>query len=436
MTGIVERVGAGLGRPFWTVLSASALANLADGVFWVALPLLAVGLTDSPALVAGVTVASRLPWLVFALIAGALADRLDRRRTMVLVDIGRVALLGALATAVVTGIATIWLLYVVAFLLGVLETLFDTAAQSMLPNVVRDNDRLTTANSRLWGVELTMNQFVGPPLGGLLAATGLAVAFGASAAAYLGAALLLLTLSGTFRAERSGPPTRILSDIGEGMRYQFGHSLLRTMAIVVGLLNLAGGAVWAVLVLYAVAPGPMGLDAVGFGLLLTSMAVGMVGGTFLAGSFERRLGKPNLLVVCIVVLAAEHLVLALTANPFVVGSVLAIGGLFLGAFNPVFVSLRMRIVPGQLLGRVVASFRLLGMGTLPVGALLGGIIAEAFGLQAVFIWAAVVTIALLPARLAITDEAIAAAEAAATTAAAAAALPDLPPVSSPLAPSE
>lgn len=423
MTGIVARVGAGLGRPFWTVLSASALANLADGVFWVALPLLAVGLTDSPALVAGVVVASRLPWLVFALIAGALADRLDRRRTMVLVDVGRVALLGALAAAVVTGIATIWLLYVVAFLLGVLETLFDTAAQSMLPNVVRDNDRLTTANSRLWGVELTMNQFVGPPLGGLLAATGLAVAFGASAAAYLGAALLLLTLSGTFRAERSGPPTRILSDIGEGMRYQFGHSLLRTMAIVVGLLNLAGGAVWAVLVLYAVAPGPMGLDAVGFGLLLTSMAVGTVGGTFLAGSFERRLGKPNLLVVCIVVLALEDLVLALTANPFIVGGVLAIGGLFLGAFNPVFVSLRMRIVPGQLLGRVVASFRLLGMGTLPVGALLGGIIAEAFGLRAVFIWAAVVTIALLPARLVITDEAIAAAEAAATTAAAAAATP-------------
>ena len=163
------------------------------------------------------------------------------------------------------------------------------------------------------------------------------------------------------------------------MRYQFGHSLLRTMALVVGLLNLAAGAVWAVFVLYAVAPGPMGLDAIGFSLLLTTSAVGTVAGTFLAGVFERRLGKPNLLALCIVVLALEHLVLALSANPYVVGAVLAIGGLVLGAFNPVFVSLRMRIVPGQLLGRVVASFRLLGMGTLPVGALLGGLIAEAFG---------------------------------------------------------
>ena len=421
MTGLRERLGGGLGRPFWTVLSASALANLADGVFWVALPLLAVGLTDSPALVAGVTVASRLPWLVFALIAGALADRLDRRRTMVLVDVGRVVLLGGLAAAVFTGVATIWFLYVVAFLLGVLETLFDTAAQSMLPNVVSDNERLTAANSRLWGVELTMNQFVGPPIGGLLAVAGLAMAFGASAAAYLGAALLLVTLTGTFRAERTGPPTRMLADIGEGMRYQFGHPLLRTMALVVGLLNLAGGAVWAVLVLYAVAPGPMGLDAVGFGLLLTTMAVGTVAGTFLAGFFEARLGKPNLLVVCIVVLALEHLVLALTANPFVVGGLLAIGGLFLGAFNPVFVSLRMRIVPGHLLGRVVASFRLMGMGTLPIGALLGGLVAEVFGLRAVFIAAAALTIVLLPARLVITDSRIAAAEAAAQAAAAAAA---------------
>jgi MFS family permease len=421
---MIGGIAGGLGRPFWTVLSASALANLADGIFWVALPLLAVGLTDSPGLVAGVTVASRLPWLVFALIAGALADRLDRRRTMVLVDLGRVILLGGLAASVVTGVATIWLLYVVAFLLGILETLFDTAAQSMLPNVVRDNKRLTAANSRLWGVELTMNQFVGPPVGGLLAAAGIAAAFGTSAAAYLGAALLLLTLSGSFRAERIGPPTRMRHDIGEGMRYQFGHSLLRTMAITVGLLNLAGGAVWAVLVLYAVAPGPMGLDAVGFSLLLTSSAVGTVAGTFLAGAFERRLGKPGLLVTCILALAIEHLVLALTANPLIVGGVLAVGGLFLGAFNPVFVSLRMRIVPGQLLGRVVASFRLLGMGTLPVGALFGGIIAEAFGLQAVFVSAALLTIVLLPARLIVTDEAIAAAEAAAVSAATAAGAAD------------
>ncbi|HEY7523699.1 MAG TPA: MFS transporter, partial [Candidatus Limnocylindrales bacterium] len=102
-----SRLAGGLGSAYWRLWSASALSNLSDGIFWIALPLLAVSLTDSPALIAGVTVASRLPWLVFALVAGALADRLDRRRTMVAVDVARSLTLGALAVAVATGVATL-----------------------------------------------------------------------------------------------------------------------------------------------------------------------------------------------------------------------------------------------------------------------------------------------------------------------------------------
>jgi MFS family permease len=136
MSALLHHVGGGLGRGFWTLFSASFLANLSDGIFSIALPLLAVSLTKEPGLVAGVAVASRLPWLVFALIAGALADRLDRRRTMILVDAGRAILLAGLTVTVLGGLATIWLLYVVAFVLGCFETMFDTAASSMLPNVV------------------------------------------------------------------------------------------------------------------------------------------------------------------------------------------------------------------------------------------------------------------------------------------------------------
>src|SRR3954470_4753844 len=121
-TRAIAAIGGDLGRRFWTLFSASLLANLADGIFGIALPLLAASLTRDPGLVAGVTFASRLPWLVFALIAGALADRFDRRRTMVLVDAGRVILLGGLVVAVVAHVATIWLLYLVAFVLGCFET--------------------------------------------------------------------------------------------------------------------------------------------------------------------------------------------------------------------------------------------------------------------------------------------------------------------------
>ncbi|HET8787566.1 MAG TPA: MFS transporter, partial [Actinomycetes bacterium] len=136
-----------LGPNFHKALAASGSSNLSDGVFQVGLPLLAVQLTRSPLLIAGVSVAARLPWLL-ALVAGALADRLDRRQTMVRVDLFRAVLLGGLALAVAADLATLAMLYVVALLLGLAETLFDTSAQSLLPAIVSRDD-LTVANSRL-----------------------------------------------------------------------------------------------------------------------------------------------------------------------------------------------------------------------------------------------------------------------------------------------
>ncbi len=391
-------VSGGLGRRFWTLLSASFLANLSDGIFFVALPLLAIGLTDEPALVAGVAVASRLPWLVFALVAGALADRFDRRRTMVAVDAARALLLGGLTIAVATDTATIWHVYIVSFVLGCLETMFDTAASSILPNIV-GRDAVVAANSRLHAVELTMNQFVGPPIGGFLAAVALAAAFGTAAAGYLGALLLLLTLRGSFRAERSGPPSSIRADIAEGIRYLAHHRLLRTMALVVGPMNLAAMAILGIVVLYAVTPGPLGLDAVGFGLLTTAGGAGWIIGTLLASRLERWLGRANLFTACIAGLLAQDLVYVAVPQAVVIGIVLVVTGTIGGAFNVVFGSLRQRIVPNHLLGRVMASFRIISWGTLPLGALLGGLIGSAFGLVAVFLTAAAIHLLLLPSRL-------------------------------------
>lgn len=392
----------GLGRRFWTLFSASFLANLSDGIFQIALPLLAVSLTTEPGLVAGVTVASRLPWLVFALIAGALADRLDRRRTMILVDAGRVILIGGLTIAVLADLATIWLLYLVAFVLGCFETMFDTAANSMLPNVV-GKDKVVAANSRLNAVELMMNTFVGPPLGGFLAGIAISAAFGTAAAGYLGALLCLLGLSGTFRAVRGGPPASIASEIRVGMSYLVHHRLLRTMALVVGPMNLGSMAVFGILVLYVVKPGPLGLDGVGFGLLTTAIAVGTVAGTLLASRIERALGRANLFVACIASLLVMDLVWIVIPEPFAIGLILAVSSTIGGAFNVVFGSIRQRIVPNHLLGRVMASFRVISWGALPLGALLGGIVGQTLGLTAVFIGAAVIHLCLLPSRLILTN---------------------------------
>lgn len=384
--------------PFARLVAASGLSNLADGVFLVALPLVTLGVTRDPAAFASVTLVGRLPWLFFALPAGALADRLDRRRTMTLVNLGRAALIGGLAVVVAGGWERLWVLYLVAFALGTGETLFDTAAQSVLPSVVADPEQLATANGRLYVVELTANQFVGPPLGGLLAGAALGVALGVSAAAYLVGAGVLLLVVGSFRPERSGPPTRIRTDIVEGVRYLAGQRVLRTMALCTGLSNLASTAWMAIIPLYAVAPGPMGLSESGYGVLLTAGAIGAVVGSVIAAPVERALGRTGALLASIAIYSTGPFVLAATASPWWGGVAFALGGTSI-VWNVITVSLRQRIAPDGMLGRVNAGYRLLAWGTMPIGAGAGGLLGDWLGLRTTFLVTAVLNLLCVPLLL-------------------------------------
>jgi MFS family permease len=401
-----------LGRNFTKAMVASGFANLADGVLWVALPLLAVQLTRSPILIAGITVAARLPWLL-APVAGAFADRLDRRQSMVRVNLVRFVLLGGLALAVAVDVATLPLLYAVAVLLGVGETLFDTSAQSLLPAVV-DRDELTRANSRLFAVELVANTFIGPPLGGLLAAAGLALALGLPAAAYLVGAGCLALLVGSFRAAGAGPAgsTRLRDDIAEGNRFVWHHPVLRPLAIMLGLQNMAWSAAFSVIVLFAVAPGPMGLSKAGYGVLTATLGIGSLLGSWLAVGVERRLGRVRTLVLSVVLNGISLVMFVVTALPVPIGVSMVASGAGIVFWNVITVSLRQRITPDRLLGRMNASYRLVGWGSMPLGAALGGVLAEALGLRGAFLVAALATFAVLIGFRYVTEEAIAGAEAA------------------------
>src|SRR6266540_2686368 len=240
---------APLGRAFWRLWSASTLSNLADGVVKVSLPLVAVTLTDSPALVAGIGVAVTLPWLLF-------------------------------------GYGSIWALYGVALFVATAETLYDTSAQSILPQVV-PRERLSRANGRLQAAELTANEFVGPPLGGVLVATGIAVAFAAPAGLWAVAVGLLLLVQGQFRVLREHRTT-IRADVAEGLRFLWRHRLLRTLAAMTGLFNLATNATFAVFVLYVVgSDSAMELSEAGYGLLFATIAAGSLLGALVADRVER-----------------------------------------------------------------------------------------------------------------------------------------------------
>jgi MFS family permease len=403
--------GMALGKRYWTLWVSSAFANLGDGVFQVAVALLAVGLTRSPALVAGVALANKLPWLFLALPAGALADRVDRRRTMLWANGVRVALLALLAAASALDVASIWSLYAVSLGLGIAEVLFDTSSQTLMPAVV-DKPELSRANGRLFAVELVMNQFVGPPLGGLLVAVSGAVAVGASAGTYVAALVALALLRGTYRTARTGPRARLRTDIAEGVRYLMRHRLLRTLGWLLGAQNLLTSAGAAVFVLYATSPSyGLGLSDAGVGLLFTVMAIGGVAGSFVGAPLERRIGRSAVLCVSLLCGGVAWLVPGVSRNVVLV----ALGLMLSGAasmWNVVTVSLRQRIIPDELLGRVNSAYRLLGWGSLPIGAAVGGLVGEVFSVRAVFVLAAVLLLALIvPLRVVVTDAAIVAAEA-------------------------
>jgi MFS family permease len=390
----------------WT---SSGVSNLADGIVKVALPLVAIRFTDSPTLIAGLAFALMIPWLLFALPAGALADRLDRRRAMLGANVVRAALLAVLVLTVVTGMGSIWALYVVALCIGFAETIYDTAAQSIMPQVV-PRYLLSRANGRLFAAELTANEFLGPPLGGFLVAAGVALAFATPAALWMVAVGVLLLVPGTFRIERERPTT-MRRDIAEGLRFLWRHRLLRTLAAMVGVNNFATNATWAILVLYAVGPASaVGLSEPAYGLLLSTMAAGNLLGFLTAEPIERRLGRARSLLLTILGGTLALAAPAVTSNPLLIGAAFFAGGITNAVWNVVTVSLRQLVTPDRLLGRVNSGYRLVAWGTRPLGAVTGGILAQAFGLRAVFVIMALLTLATAAGMTKVTNKNMDAAE--------------------------
>ena len=385
----------GLGPEFRKLWAASAVSNLGDGVWLVGAPLLAAALTRDPALVAGIAFAQRLPWLLFPLLSGALADRLDRRRTMVAVATFRAALVGALGLAVLLGLASMPLLYVIFFLIATGETLFDTSAAAVVPAVVPRAD-LARANARLGGTWTVANQFVGPPLGGFLFSTAASFPFLLGAGGLAAAAGLLTALRGSFKAVRKegAPRGDLRGEIAEGVRWLWRHRLLRTIALSMALLNLTLVAQVSIMVLFA--EERLGLGPEGYGALLTAYGVGGVLGSFVADRVLARLGASTYLRLAIVIEAATPAAIALSGSPLVVGAVLVLFGVHAIVWGALLTSLRQELTPDRLRGRVGSVHALIEYGTAAPGALLGGLLATRFGLTAPFWLGATTGVLLIP----------------------------------------
>lgn len=402
-------MGSGLGTAYWRLWTSAGLSNLADGVVKIALPLVAIHVTRSPVLIAGLAFVFTMPWLLFALPAGALVDRLDRRRVMLGANAVRAALLAVLAIAVAVHIASIWALYVIAISVGVAETLYDTASQSILPQIVA-REQLSRANGRLYAMELGAAEIIGPPFGGLLVGIGAVAAFVTPVGMWIVAVGALLSVRGQFRLPRT-ERTTLRADIAEGLRFLLNHRLLRRLAMLVGIFNFTGNAMSAILVLYAVGPAsPMKLSAQAYGLLLTVFAIGSIGASFCAERIERRFGRARSLLLSIVGSVVRSLAPALTVNVYVIAAAFLVSGFGTMVWNIITVSLRQRMTPDRLLGRLNSCYRLLAWGTIPLGAAAGGLLAQWFGLRLVFFVTTAVALSSVLLMRSVTDKAIEAAE--------------------------
>ncbi|WP_244315926.1 MFS transporter [Streptomyces albidochromogenes] len=378
-------VRPGLGRPFRWLWASTAASNAGDGVTRTLLPLLVVGSHPEPAAVAGLTAVNMLPWLLFALPAGVLVDRLDRRRIVLWSNLLRAAvLLGAMA--VLAGDRPLAVLYVLAFVLGVAETLVDTAAPAMLVRVVGSRD-LERANGRLSAAQIVFNEMAGPPVAGLLVGVAATAALATGGVLYAMAAVLLTGMV-TARRERPEPAPGVraepvLSGIRAGLRFVLGHRTLRLTLAASALYGLVFSATFSMLVLLS--HRTLGLDATGYGLLLAAGSLGAVAGSWLAPRLAERVPPVRLARWSLVASGLAYAALGLARTPAQAAVALLCNGGFMMGWNIPVMSLRQRLTPEEFQGRVMSVSRLCAWGAMPVGATLGGLLAEALSVPTVFV---------------------------------------------------
>ena len=342
-------------------------------------PLLVAHLTDDAAPIALAATVQWLAPLLFALGAGVLVDRLDRRRVVIAVDLVRCAVLALLATVVLGGVVDVWIVIGALFCLASAEVVADTASSALLPMVV-ERDQLTVANARLGVGFVVINQLAGPPIGALLFGIGLAVP--AIAQVVLIAASVLLLTRVSAGAHAPEPARGALREIGEGMRWAWRHGAVRTLMATALIFNLTFGAAWSVLVLYA--RERLGLGGVGFGLITTVQAAGGVLGTLAYGRLTARFSLFTIMRVGLIVETLTHLALALTRTAWVAMPVFFAFGAHAFIWGTTSTTVRQRAVPGPLQGRVGSVNMVAGYGGLVIGSGIGGALAQAHGVTAPF----------------------------------------------------
>ncbi|GAA0706711.1 MFS transporter [Dactylosporangium roseum] len=374
------------GRNEWLLLTFTGSTNIGDAITRVALPLLAVRLTSSPALIALVAVLLTLPWLMTALHVGVFVDRKNRRSLMVGAEAARMVAIGALLLAYLAGQLSLPVIYVVAVVLGVAEVVAVTAGASIIPAAI-PKSRWQTAVARITAVEYLSNGFVGAPIGGFLVAAGVGLALLSTTGIYVLGAVLLALLVGNFTVTPTKERRPMHEEIREGIGFLWRHTLLRTMALLIAAMAGCWAAWIAILPGYAVS-GPLHLSEREYGFVLTALGAGGITGTLIVGPINRFLGRRWSMFADII--GTMALVAVPTLAPARPSSAVAVGiAAFAAGLGGTMWTVNSRViyqtlVPSELLGRFSAASRLVGWGTAPIAAALAGVLATTLGYRAAF----------------------------------------------------
>jgi MFS family permease len=383
-----------MGTAFRWLVASSWTSNLGDGIGLAAGPLLIASETQDPLLVALAALLQRLPWLTFGLYAGVLADRIDRRRMVVVADLLRAVVLAVLSLSVITDTVSTAVVLGAMPMLGTAKVFADTATGTLLPMVVPQDD-LGIGNARLMTGFITTNQLVGPAVGAALFAAGRASPFVTETILVAAGAVLVRQMRLPVVVQRDRR-SHIAHDVAEGFRWTWGNAAVRTLTLTIVTFNVTFGAAWSILVLYA--HQRLGLGAVGFGLLTTVGAIGGLAGTGVYDWLQRRASLANIMRVGLVIETLTHLGLALTTSAWIAMAIMFVFGVHAFIWGTTSRTVRMRAVPTELQGRVGSLYSIGVFGGILAGQAIGGIVARLWGVTAPF-WFAFVGSAIILAAI-------------------------------------
>ena len=367
-----------MGPAFNRMWASSIISNFSDGILIAAAPLLAISLTDSTVLISAIGAMVMLPWLLFAIPIGVMVDRLDRRFILAGANATRSAVVGLLALLIATDNDSIYWLLFASFVIGVCEVAADTTAQSLIPQILEEKN-FEKGNSRLQISETVIQGFVGAPLSGFIYAIAISLPFfinslGLAVAALLALSIPIKYLQDVRKDEAAQEKTKFVADMKFGIRYLFNEKVLRRLVVTTASIGVCYSMGTATMVLFIIEE--LKLPKHLFGVILTIQGLGAIAGAFVAPRLSKKFGRSRVMTFGITSSSVVLLLQGFSPNVYIFVALATFGGFAISQWNILLMATYQTVIPNELYGRIHGTRRTLVWGMMPIGSLLGGVLAH------------------------------------------------------------